>query len=97
DEHDDADAANIRRHGYHRYSVSGLTPISDFNEFFESDLNVDQFDTIAGFVTHEMGHLPERGEEVMVGNFQFKVISANSRRINNLQVTVLSAPAPAGD
>ena len=97
DEHDDADAANIRRHGYHRYSVSGLTPISDFNEFFESDLNVDQFDTIAGFVTHEMGHLPERGEEVMVGHFQFKVISANSRRINNLQVTVLSAPAPAGD
>ncbi|MCW8923020.1 MAG: hypothetical protein OQK69_05245 [Gammaproteobacteria bacterium] len=44
-----------------------------------------------------MGHLPERGEEVMIGHFQFKVISANSRRINNLQVTVQSAPAPSGD
>ena len=97
DEHDEADATNIRRHGYHRYSVSGLTPISDFNEFFDSDLSLGQFDTIAGFVTHEIGHLPERGEEVIIGNFQFKVISANSRRINNLQVTMLSTPASSGD
>jgi len=92
DEHDEADATNIRRHGYHRYNVSGLTPISDFNDFFEADLSEGQFDTIAGFVTHEIGHLPERGEEVLIGSFQFKVISANSRRINNLQVTVLSSP-----
>ena len=97
DEHDDADMANIQRHGYRRYNVSGLTPISDFNEFFDSDLNVDQFDTIAGFVTHEIGHLPERGEEVIIGNFQFKVISANSRRINNLQVTLQSTPVPSSD
>lgn len=97
DEHDEADATNIRRHGYHRYSVSGLTPISDFNEFFDSDLSLGQFDTIAGFVTHEIGHLPERGEEVVIGNFQFKVISANSRRINNLQVTVQSNSVSADD
>ena len=96
DEHDDEDAANIRRHGYQRYNVSGLTPISDFNEFFESDLNSEKFGTIAGFVTHEMGHLPERGEEIVINNFQFKVISANSRRINNLQVTVLSTPVSSG-
>lgn len=89
DEHDDADATNIQRHGYHRYSVRGLTPISDFNEFFGAEFNLDSFDTIAGYVTHELGHLPERGEEIVIDNFQFKVISANSRRINNLQVTLL--------
>lgn len=97
DEHDEADATHIRRHGYHRYSVSGLTPIEDFNQFFESDLSLEQFDTIAGFVTHEIGHLPERGEEVTIGTFQFKVISANSRRINNLQVTLQSKPVPSGN
>ena len=97
DEHDETDAANIRRHGYHRYSVNGLTPISDFNGFFDSDLSPGKFDTIAGFVTHEIGHLPERGEEVVIGDFQFKVISANSRRINNLQVTVQSFSTPLHD
>lgn len=89
DEHDAADVTNIRRHGFHRYSIRGLTPISEFNAFFDTDLSNDQFDTIAGIVTHEIGHLPERGEEVTIGRYLFKVISANSRRINNLQVTLL--------
>ena len=89
DEHDAADVTNIRRHGFHRYSVRGLTPISEFNKFFGTDLSDDRFDTIAGVVTNAIGHLPERGEEVTINNYLFKVVSANSRRINNLQVTML--------
>ena len=95
DEHDAADVTNIRRHGFHRYSIRGLTPISEFDAFFDTDLSNEQFDTIAGIVTHEIGHLPERGEEVTIDNYLFKVISANSRRINNLQVTLL--PTSASD
>jgi magnesium and cobalt transporter len=90
DEHDAADVTNIRRSGFQRYSVRGLTPLEDFNQYFDSRLSHEKFDTIAGLVTHELGHLPERGEEVAIGNFHFKVISANSRRINNMQVTLLS-------
>ncbi len=89
DEHDAADVINIRRHGYHRYTVRGLTPIPEFNTFFETKFSDDQFDTIAGLVTHALGHLPERGEEVAIENFLFKIISANSRRINNLQLTLM--------
>ena len=89
DEHDATDEVNIRRHGFHRYSVRGLTPINEFNEFFDSDLSSEKFDTVAGLVTNGLGHLPERGEEVTIGSYLFKVISANSRRINNLQVTLL--------
>jgi len=89
DEHDVADAVNIRKHGFHRYSVRGLTPISEFNTFFDVKFSTDKFDTIAGLVTSELGHLPERGEEVTIDSYLFKIISANSRRINNLQVTLL--------
>ncbi|MDH5711842.1 MAG: CBS domain-containing protein [Gammaproteobacteria bacterium] len=89
DEHDDMDESNIQRHGYRRYNVRGLTPITDFNDFFESNFSDEQFDTMAGLVTNAIGHLPERGEEVIIDHFQFKVISANSRRINNMQVTLL--------
>lgn len=95
DEHDAADITNIRRHGYRRYNVRGLTPIAEFNQFFGADFSNDRFDTIAGLVTHEMGHLPERGEEVDLKNFQFKVISSSSRRVNSLQVTLLVEPAAA--
>ncbi len=93
DEHDAADVINIRRHGYHRYTLRGLTPIPEFNTFFNAQFSDEQFDTIAGLVTHALGHLPERGEEVTIENYQFKVISANSRRINNLQMTLLPKSA----
>ncbi len=89
DEHDAADAENIRRHGYQRYTLRGLTPISEFNAFFGSSFSNDQFDTVAGLILSELGHMPERGEEVKIEHFQFKIISSSSRRINNLQVTLL--------
>jgi len=90
DEHDAADVTNIRRGGFQLYSVRGLTPIDEFNQYFDSRLQHEKFETIAGLVTFELGHLPERGEEVTIQDFHFKVTSANSRRINNMQVSLLS-------
>lgn len=88
DEHDAADVVDIRRSGYQRYMVRGLTPLEEFNEYFDSDLNHDKFDTIGGLVTFTLGHLPDRGEEITIGGFHFKIISANSRRIVNMQVSL---------
>jgi magnesium and cobalt transporter len=90
DEHDAADVTNIRRSGFQRYSVRGLTPLDEFNQYFDSALSNEKFETIAGLVTFELGHLPERGEEATIENFHFKIISANSRRINNMQVSLVS-------
>ncbi len=90
DEHDAADVTNIRRSGFQRYSVRGLTPLDEFNQYFDSKLSHEKFETIAGLVTFELGHLPERGEEVNIGDFHFKIVSANSRRINNMQVSLVS-------
>jgi magnesium and cobalt transporter len=90
DEHDAADVTNIRRSGFQLYSVRGLTPLEEFNQYFDSKLSHEKFETIAGLVSFELGHLPERGEELTLGNFHFKIISANSRRINNMQVSLLS-------
>jgi magnesium and cobalt transporter len=89
DEHDAADAINIHRHGFNRYTLKGVTPIEEFNAFFSTQFSNEQFDTVAGLILNELGHMPERGEEVIIDNYQFKIISSSSRRINNLQVTLL--------
>jgi magnesium and cobalt transporter len=89
DEHDAADAINIHRHGFNRYTLKGVTPITEFNSFFGTEFSNDQFDTVAGLILNELGHMPERGEEVIIDHYQFKIISSSSRRINNLQVTLL--------
>lgn len=90
DEHDAADIVNIQRHSSRRYNVSGLTLIEEFNEYFDVKFSNEKIDTISGLVVRELGHLAERGDEIEIEGYVFKVISASSRRINNLQVLLPS-------
>src|SRR5690554_5549441 len=88
DETDDEDnRANIRRISASRYSVKALTPIEDFNDFFHSDFPDEEHDTVGGIVAQAFGHLPEVGESVEIGQYQFKVTGADRRRIQQLQVS----------
>lgn len=89
DEHDDADQTNIRRHGLSRYSVRAMTSVEEFNDVFASDFSDEQFDTIAGVLIQKFGHVPARGEIVSIDRLQFKIMSADSRRIHNIQVIIL--------
>ena len=91
DEHDIEDVGNVRRLGVSRYSVKALTPIEEFNEFFESGFDEDDVDTLGGMLMKNLGHLPKRGESIMIGRFLFKIMSADSRRIKHVQVVLLPA------
>jgi magnesium and cobalt transporter len=99
DEHDDEEAEFIRpdgdRNGRPSYAVRALTRIEDFNEYFECELDDEEYDTVGGLVMHELGRLPRRGEKVHFGGFEFAVIKADKRRIDALQVQRLSE-TPSG-
>jgi magnesium and cobalt transporter len=92
DEHDVEEEDTIRKHSEMHYTIKALTPVEDFNEYFGMVLPNDEFDTIGGLVVHEIGHLPRRGERVVIGNLLFKVLRADSRRVHMLQLTLLPAP-----
>ncbi len=89
DEHDIEDVGNIRRMSVNRYSVKALTPIEEFNDFFESEFNEDESDTLAGMLMKHLGHMPKRGEVIALDHYLFKVMSADSRRIKHVQLTLL--------
>ena len=90
DEHDHEEAEFIRpdgdRNGKPSFTVRALTRIEGFNEFFECELDDDEYDTIGGLVMHELGRLPRRGESVNFCGFEFVVTKADKRRIDLLQV-----------
>ena len=72
------------------YTVKGITPIDEFNSFFETNFDEEEFDTISGLVTKEFGHLPEREESTTIHDYVFKVLNSDSRRINLLHLSVPS-------
>ena len=74
------------RNGKPSFEVRALTRVEDFNEYFECELEDEEYDTIGGLVMHELGRLPRRGEKIDFGGFRFAVIKADKRRIDALQV-----------
>ena len=91
DEHDPEEAAFIApetdQDGVPGYAVRALTRIEDFDDYFDCRLgDNDDYDTIGGLVMHELGRLPELGESLEFGGFRFRVVQADSRRIEALQV-----------
>ena len=90
DEHDTEEDAFIRADGEQdgrpSFAVRALTRIEDFNDFFECDLDDEEYDTVGGLVLHELGRLPRRGERIDFGGFQFAVTKADKRRIDLLRV-----------
>jgi magnesium and cobalt transporter len=95
DEYDVDDEARILKHTDKRYTVKALTPIEDFNDYFGTAFSDAEFDTLGGMVMHAFGHLPKRGEKILIGNLRFKVLRADSRRLYLLEVLRKDAAAPA--
>jgi magnesium and cobalt transporter len=89
DEYDISESAFILKQDERHFLVNALTPIKQFNEYFHAEFSDQEFDTVGGLVTHRFGHLPRRGESVQIDRFQFNVQRADSRRVQQLQVTLL--------
>ena len=87
DEFDVEDDQNIRREAERQFTVRGVTRITEFNEYFGAQLSEEQgFDTVAGLVMKQLGHLPRRGESAAIDGFVFRVLRADRRRIEALRV-----------
>lgn len=90
DEHDadDQETDGIRPLNKLTYSVKALTPVNEFNAFFQSTFSEEQADTIAGIVLKGFGHMPETGDKITLDDIEFKVTNSDKRRIQQLKVTL---------
>ena len=86
DEHDIDDEDQIKPHGRNRYTVKALTPIEEFNDFFNTQLSDDEFDTIGGLALKAFGHVPKRGESIELEGFNVKVLRSDKRRIHLMRM-----------
>ena len=91
DETDDEIEEEIKHLAGNVYLVKALTELDDFNAYFNSDFNEDNADTIGGIVLRQFNHMPQKGELLTIGDFEFKVLAADSRRLQSLQVNVKKA------
>ena len=90
DEHD-KEEDNIIDYGDGRYLLQANTTLNEFNEFFETTIKSEDYDTVAGLVISGFSYLPEQMSEINLHDFQFKVLKTDSRRLHLLEVQRIKA------
>lgn len=66
--------------------VSGLLSRADVEKVLERELPDGPFDTLAGYIVDELGRMPQKGDEVMLGSLLLKVALMDGRRIDRITV-----------
>ena len=61
-------------------------PADVLAELFDYAAESEDFDTVGGFVIHELGRLPAVGDEVQVDGLRLRVLSMSGRRLRRLRV-----------
>lgn len=86
DETDDTEETLITPIADNRYQVAALTPVDEFNEYFECGLSEEEFDTIGGILLRAFGHFPQIGDSVELEHLNFTVTDGDSRHIRTIEV-----------
>ncbi|WP_423063936.1 HlyC/CorC family transporter [Candidiatus Paracoxiella cheracis] len=94
DEYDITDEEpDIKQLNQNEFTIKALTPIDEFNEYFGTEINDEDFDTIGGYIMQQFGHMPTRGESIMIDSFKITVVLASKRRMQLLRLTKVAHEA----
>ena len=78
-----------------RYRIRGIAEISEFNRRLGTHLPDDDYDTVAGLVTEQLGRVPRRGDTVTLEGVRLEVLRADGRQVQLLMAERTHEGAPA--
>ncbi|MCB0795304.1 MAG: HlyC/CorC family transporter [Flavobacteriales bacterium] len=89
DEHDEGDP-EVHRIGDHHYAVSARTEVSHLSDELGLQLpQSDEYETLAGYLLHLTGEIPEEGAVIEEGPFRFTVSKVVHSRIDKVRIEVI--------
>ena len=77
----------------HRFIMDGGLDIDDVNQIIRSDIPNEDYDTLGGFLYHQLGFIPQGGEVIEWNHFVFTIKEIIGNRISKVQVEIME---PAG-
>lgn len=77
------------------FIVDAQIPFYDFLSYFEKanwmNEGEQEFDTLAGFILHDLEHIPKTGEKLSWNGFSFEIIDMDGHRIDKVLVDISEA------
>jgi CBS domain containing-hemolysin-like protein len=67
--------------------ADGRVMIDDLNEELHWQLpESDDYETVAGYVLHHTGSIPEDGQRIVIGEVEFEIVRATNRQIESVRL-----------
>ena len=66
--------------------ADGTMELEELNEVFGAEIDSSEVETVAGFITEELGRIPRDGESFTIGGYRFLVLSREPTRINRIKI-----------
>lgn len=66
--------------------LDASAPTDILQELFDYEVESEDFDTVGGFLIHELGRVPVVGDEVTVDGIVLRVLSMSGRRVRRMRV-----------
>jgi CBS domain containing-hemolysin-like protein len=95
DEFDEADP-KIHRLGTGHTVVDARLRLDRANDLFGQELPEGEYETLAGFVLDQLGHIPEPGEVVSRDRIEITVAGVEGTRITHLSIREIADPGEGG-
>lgn len=87
DESDDEEQIELKVIDEDTAEAAGRVMIDELNEQLGWDLpESEEYETVAGFVLHHAGNIPEDGQQLTVGPLTIEVLRASNRQIERLRL-----------
>lgn len=84
-EHEGVEEPHAVQRGDGSWLLDGRMPVFSAERTLDlADMDVGDYETLAGFVLHQLGHLPAIGESFVWNGWRFEVIDMDGRRIDRV-------------
>jgi CBS domain containing-hemolysin-like protein len=88
DEHDPVEQSGISRLDDGSYIFDARSHIEDVEDELNVQLPRGEYDTLGGFLSHLMGHVPAQGEQGRYETMLFTVEEADARKVSTIRVSI---------
>lgn len=82
----DGDISLYRKITPHQIDVNARVEVDELNERFQLGLTGGDYNTLNGFMMFQMGHIPRRGERLVLEGCTISVISATRRSVKWVRI-----------
>ena len=97
DEYDIAEHNNIIKVDNEHYSVDGSMKLDDLNDALHLNIESEDYDSLGGYITELLDHIPSKGESVSDDTCIFKVTEMDKKRVARVLITVPSINASTSE